>query len=102
MPTEYDRESLRLSKLTRAERFDELLSFPTSFAFKAIGRGEGFGKQVKSLLDSEGYAGVVLMERPSKKGNFVSVTFTLEVENGAAIDAIYKVLETLDDLAYLL
>lgn len=102
MSSEYEREALRLSKLSRAERFDELLSFPTRFSFKAIGRGDDFGDIIKKLLITEGYGEVVLMERPSKKGNYISVTFTLEMVDGAAIDTVYKALESLDELAYLL
>ncbi|MBW2735166.1 MAG: DUF493 domain-containing protein [Deltaproteobacteria bacterium] len=102
MPSEYEQESQRLSKLPRAERFDELVDFPTDFTFKAIGRGADFSQKVREVLDAKGYGDVVLMERPSKKGNFVSVTFSLEVHDGVAIDMMYTALEGLEDLAYLL
>ena len=101
-PSKFDQEAQRLSKLPRAERFDELLDFPTEFTFKVIGRGKGFFQAVRSVLDGLGHANVILVERPSAKGRYSSVSFSLVVESGAMIDSTYRALEALPELILLL
>lgn len=101
-PGTFDQEAQRLAKLPRAERFDELLDFPTEFTFKVIGRGDGFFQAVRVVLDGLGHQDVILVERPSAKGRYSSVSFDLLVENGAMIDATYCALEALPGLILLL
>ena len=101
VPTRYEQELERLSKLPRAERFEELVQFPTQHTFKVIGRSEGFSLAVEGLLRTSGHPEVLLIERPSSGGKYVSVTFTLGVESGAALDELYRALEQLPGLAYL-
>ena len=79
------------------ENAETLLKFPTQFPIKAMGR-------MKSGTSDEGFAqivlGVVLKHapdfdattvemRPSKNGNFISVTATINAQSKAQIDAIY-------------
>ena len=79
------------------ENAETLLKFPTPFPIKAMGR-------MKNLTSDEGFAqivlGVVLKHapdfdattvemRPSKNGNFISVTATINAQSKAQIDAIY-------------
>ena len=79
------------------ENAETFLKFPTPFPIKAMGR-------IRSLESDEGFAqivlGVVLKHapdfdattvemRPSKNGNFISVTATINAQSKAQIDAIY-------------
>lgn len=102
MSSDYDKAAAELADLPRAERYDRLLDFPTSFAFKAIGESQAFGAAMRSLLDGLGHPNIVLVERPSKHGRYTSVTFTLRVTSGKEIDAIYLAIETLDALKLIL
>lgn len=76
---------------------ETLLRFPTPFPIKAMGR-------MKNDTSDESFAqfflGVVLKHapdfdattvemRPSKNGNFISVTATINAQSKAQIDAIY-------------
>lgn len=98
----YDAEAARLAKLPRAERFDQLLDFPTDYTVKAIGRGNTFSESVRALLATCGYPDVIAVDRPSARGRFVSVTFTVKVNNGKELDDLYTALQALPDLVYLL
>ncbi len=102
MTSDYDKAAAELAKLPRAERYDQLLEFPTDFSFKAIGEGAAFSESVRQLLNESGHPDTIVVERPSKRGRFVSITFHLRVENGSEIDAIYRKLEALDTLKMLL
>ena len=79
------------------ENAETLLTFPTAFPIKAMGR-------MKNDASSESFAQVVLAVvlkhapdfdaatvemRPSKNGNFISVTATINAQSKAQIDAIY-------------
>lgn len=76
---------------------ETLLKFPTPFPIKAMGRmhsnesDEGFAQMVLGVVLKHAPdfdAGTVEM-RPSKKGNFISVTATINAQSKAQIDAIY-------------
>ncbi|MEO8385368.1 MAG: DUF493 domain-containing protein [Betaproteobacteria bacterium] len=79
------------------EKAETLLKFPTPFPIKAMGR-------MKSAESDESFAQIVLgvvmkhapdfdassiEMRPSKNGNFISVTATINAQSKAQIDAIY-------------
>ena len=79
------------------EGVETLLKFPTPFPIKAMGRmhskesDEGFAQMVLGVVLKHAPdfdAGTVEM-RPSKKGNFISVTATINAQSKAQIDAIY-------------
>ena len=97
----YEAELERLSQLPRAERFDQLIAFPTEHLFKVIGRPR-CTEEVQRTLSALGFGEVVVAERPSAKGKYLSVTFTLEVADGRALDRVYQALEQLPDVVYLL
>lgn len=101
MVSKYEREVVRLSKLPRAERYDELMDFPASYTFKVIGRTVGFPEAVTFALDAAGRTGVRLEERHSGQGKYVAITFTLSMSSGKEIDEIYTRLEALPGLAFL-
>lgn len=99
---EFERRAAELAKLPRAERFDQLLEFPTDYTFKVIGLGASFWQDVRALLDKHDRSGVVLEEKSSAKGKYTSISFSITVANGSEIDQMYQLLESLDKIAYLL
>ena len=79
------------------ENAETLLTFPTAFPIKAMGRMKNdaadasfaqivLGVVLKHAPDFD--ASTVEM-RPSKNGNFISVTATINAHSKAQIDAIY-------------
>ena len=98
----YEKAAARLAELPRAERFEELIDFPARHMFKAIGQSRGFASAIRSTLASLGHSGIVLVERPSAKGTYTSISFELEVNSGERLDTIYSALERVAGLAYLL
>lgn len=102
MNAEYEKAAKELAKLPRAERYQSLLTFPNRFAFKAIGNGAAFGQEIRELLDNLGHHDVIVIERPSKKGKYLSITFTLEVSSGQEIDDMLKKIEALKELKLVL
>ena len=102
MPSEYEKEAERLAALPRAQRFEELMDFPADHTFKVIGRSEGLAEVLQQALRGAGHPDVCLVERPSARGKYVSLTFTLEVASGQELDTLYLLLEALPGIAYLL
>ena len=98
---EYERERARLALLPRAERFEELIRFPTRHLFKVIGAREGLSVEVRKALAGLGYRDVILVERHSSGGRHLSLTFELDVDSGALLDAIYSALEQIEHVSYL-
>lgn len=79
------------------EKAETLLTFPTAFPIKAMGRMKNDGSEqsfaqvvlavvLKHAPDFDA-AGIEM--RPSKNGNFISVTATINAHSKAQIDAIY-------------
>lgn len=100
--SEFEKERERLSKLPRAQRFEELIDFPTRHVFKVIGPREGLSLAVRKTLSSLGFNHhVTLVERYSSSGKHCSLTFELEVASGAKLDAIYTALERMEGVSYL-
>jgi putative lipoic acid-binding regulatory protein len=70
-----------------------LLTFPTMFPIKAMGRREdGFAQAVLEIVLKHAPdfdAGTIEM-RPSKNGNFLSVTATINARSKAQLDDIYR------------
>jgi putative lipoic acid-binding regulatory protein len=98
----YKQEAARLARLSRAERFEELIQFPAKHQFKVIGPSEGaFGEAVKEKIVDLGYKGVIPVERTSAKGRYISITFDIRVSSGEQLDKIYTELESLPNLLYL-
>jgi uncharacterized protein len=79
---------------------ETLLKFPTPFPIKAMGRmkGEGadtaFAQHVLEIVQKHApdFDANSLEMRPSKNGNFVSVTATVNAQSKAQLDAIYREL----------
>ncbi len=102
MNSAFEKAAERLAKLPRPERFEELIKFPAKHMFKAIGKGGGFADDVQGVISNFGYTDTILVERPSKQGRYCSITFSVDVQDGAALDRIYSALETLPSLKLLL
>lgn len=98
---EYEQEARRLSELPRAQRFEELIEFPTKHMFKIIGKRGEVGANVQAALTALGFLSAIPVERHSAKGRYVSITLELNVESGEQLDAIYTALERLEGLKYL-
>ncbi|MCB9555852.1 MAG: DUF493 domain-containing protein [Deltaproteobacteria bacterium] len=69
--------------------------------FKLIGKG-GIDSCARDCLSTLGFANVMFIERPSRKGTYVSLTFELQIESAQRLDQVYTALEGLPELAYLL
>jgi putative lipoic acid-binding regulatory protein len=72
---------------------DELFNFPCEFPIKVMGRdSEAFRSLTLAIV--ERHAGPVeasqISQRPSSKGNFLSLTYTIEAHSRAQLDAIYE------------
>jgi putative lipoic acid-binding regulatory protein len=100
--TRYEQELERLSGLPRAQRFEQLMEFPTQHTFTAIGRATGLGEAMRQVLGAAGHAEVVLVERASASGTYLSLSFTVAVQTAQELDGLYLALEALPGLAYLL
>jgi putative lipoic acid-binding regulatory protein len=74
---------------------ETLLQFPTPFPIKAMGKREdGFAQTVSDIVKKHApdFDPASLEMRPSKNGNFLSVTATVNAQSKAQLDAIYREL----------
>ncbi len=78
---------------------ETLLKFPTEFPIKAMGRMEnaredGFAQIVMEIVKKHApdFDPATLEMRPSKNGNFLSVTATVNAQSKAQLDNIYREL----------
>lgn len=74
---------------------DELFQFPCEFPIKVMGRdSEAFRSLTLAIV--ERHAGPLdaqrITERPSAKGNFLALTYTIVARDRAQLDAIYQAL----------
>lgn len=79
----------------------ELLQFPCRFPIKMMGRDSGdFRNMVISIVEK--HTGSVdesdVRIAPSSKGNFVSVTITIDAESQQQLDDIYRDLTAHEDI----
>jgi len=78
---------------TDKENAATILQFPTSFPIKAMGRREdGFAQAVLEIVlkHAPDFDASTLEMRPSKNGNFLSVTATINATSKAQLDDIYR------------
>ena len=72
---------------------ETLVKFPCDFMIKAMGKStQTFHDTVISIVQRHdpSFSADKIRSRPSKNGNFVSVTFHVYVENKPDLDAIYQ------------
>jgi len=72
---------------------DDLFQFPCDFPIKVMGRDtEAFRSLTLAIV--ERHAGPLeperISERPSSKGNFLALTYTIVATDRAQLDAIYQ------------
>ena len=86
-----------------SETKDTLLVFPTAFPIKAMGRMKSkdtntvhpdFAQTVAQIVQKHApdFDMATLEMRPSKNGNFISVTATINATSKAQLDDIYREL----------
>lgn len=72
---------------------DDLFQFPCEFPIKVMGRDTPSFRSVTHAI-VERHAGPLpadrITERPSSKGNFLAVTYTIVARDRAQLDAIYQ------------
>jgi hypothetical protein len=74
---------------------DTTLDFPCRFPIKAMGRQSAdFERIVSEIIFRHARlsSGESLRIRPSKAGNFISITAVIEAESRSQLDAIYQSL----------
>jgi len=84
---------------------EQLLQFPCSFPIKVMGRDENaFKESVVQMVQK--YTGNIgdgdIRVAPSRKGNFVSITITINAESQQQLDDIYGDLSACDDVLFSL
>ena len=78
---------------TPEEQPETLVEFPCDFMIKAMGKATPeFHETVVSIVQKHdaSFTKDNIVERESKKGTFVSVTFNVYVESKPELDAIYQ------------
>jgi len=74
---------------------DTLIEFPTAFPVKALGRdAPDFRSAVLAVIAAHAQFDPTsdVREQASSKGNFVSITVTLQAESQEQLDTIYQSL----------
>jgi len=74
---------------------ETILKFPTAFPIKAMGKREdGFAQTVLEIVlrHAPDFDGSTMEMRPSKNGNYLSVTATINATSKAQLDDIYRAL----------
>ena len=84
---------------------ETLLQFPCSFPIKVMGRdAPDFRETVIEIV--AGHAGRIdnnsIRSSPSRMGNFVSITVTIQAESQDQLDRIYQDLSAHDDVLFSL
>jgi hypothetical protein len=78
---------------TGSDQDETLLRFPCEFPIKAMGRSEhGIESIVGEIIErhAPGTEPDALRSRPSRNGNWVSVTVVIEAKSKRQLDAIYR------------
>lgn len=74
---------------------ETILKFPTAFPIKAMGKREdGFAQTVLEIVlrHAPDFDASTMEMRPSKNGNYLSVTATINATSKAQLDDIYRAL----------
>lgn len=84
---------------------ETLFEFPCEYPLKVMGRqSDDFRSLVLGIVQK--HTGPIppdkIEERPSKNGNFLSLTCTIEAQSKAQLDAIYRDLTSCERVLYSL
>ncbi|MEZ5661875.1 MAG: DUF493 domain-containing protein [Burkholderiaceae bacterium] len=77
------------------DRLEKLMSFPTRFPIKVMGeRHERFSAAIAALVRRHvpGFDPDTLTEAVSRKGTYVSLTITVEVDSREQLQSLYEAL----------
>ena len=72
---------------------ESLISYPTDFPIKVMGRKEGrFAHNVLAIVRKHApdFDAATLELRPSRQGNYLSVTCTIRATSREQLDALYR------------
>jgi len=77
----------------------DMIEFPVLYTFKAMGENNNqFINDVKTVFSEKELQDFI--ERPSKKGNYVSVSATVEVSDYAELQSFYSLIKMINGLKY--
>jgi putative lipoic acid-binding regulatory protein len=103
LPTDPTELAAALAGFSPAERYEQLIDFPTDHGFKLIGpAGPDFTDAVRATLAAAGYPQVELTARVSGAGHYVALSATLAVATGADLVALYERLAAVPGVKYVL
>lgn len=84
---------------------ESLLQFPCSFPLKIMGRDRPDFRDIVTAIVAS-HAGNIdensIRSAPSRNGNFVSVTITIQAQSQDQLDRIYRDLSAHDDVLFSL
>jgi len=82
-----------------SENMKEMIEFPVIYTFKAMGENcESFINGVKDVFCTKEVESVE--EKPSSKGNYVSVSVTVEVTNFNELETFYTSIKNVKGLKF--
>lgn len=80
-------------------KFDEYLEFPCNFPFKVLGLAEvELVDKVVSVIQQHAPGDYKPTSRPSGKGNYQSVTITIQAQSKEQLETLYKKLAEIDSV----
>ena len=95
----------RLFYDTRMDENESLLEFPCDFPIKTMGRCDS-GFEAKALQIVRRHVPDFdtgnMRSRASRKGNYLSVTFTVSVDSREQLDNLYRELSACEDMLMVL
>ncbi len=84
-------------------KFDELLTFPCRFPFKVIGDANPeLVTQVTAVLQELAPEYNTPTTRPSLRGNYQSITVSIQAKSKMHLEALYRALGDIDAVKYVL
>lgn len=84
-------------------KFDELLDFPCELTFKVMGlANDDLPDQVVEVVQQHAPGDYSPSVKPSRKGNYHSVSISVVVTSKEHIETLYRALSDLEDVRYVL
>lgn len=84
-------------------KFDELLDFPCNLNFKIMGvANDSLTDDVLAVIQQHAPGDYKPQQRPSSKGNYVSLSVSVIVTSKEHIELLYRELSALEDVRYVL
>lgn len=84
-------------------KLNELLEFPTPFTFKIMGDADpDLVNEVISVIQKYAPGDYVPNIKPSSKGNYYSISVTIEAKNVQQIENLYEALSKINNVRMVL